>query len=233
MSNPQDTDQHTDQSYTQSDSQPHTDVTAPIPAEELLSTDTVAETTIAETDPPKSATRVALGWVTMLAAALALALLLRSVLFQAYYIRFTSMEPTLQNGDRVLVQKAGNSLDRGDLIVFGRPSGVSGMQSDDLIKRVIALPGEVIKLQEGVVYINNQRLHEPYLDSNRITTGDLSLACPEMVGEGCLVGENEVFVMGDNRTNSTDSRTFGPILTNQIVGQAILRLWPIGDFGRI
>ncbi len=184
----------------------------------------------------KSAARVTAEWVAVLAGALVLALVLRSVLFQAYYIRFTSMEPTLSNGDRVLVNKLGYDLgdvNRGDLVVFERPRGASGRQEDDLIKRVIALPGEVIKFVEGDVYINSRRLHEPYLESSGITTGNIPSGCAAMVDGGCLVGSGEVFVMGDNRANSTDSRSFGPISEHLIVGHAFLRLWPIPEFGRL
>lgn len=184
----------------------------------------------------KSTARVIAEWVAVLAGALLLALVLRSVLFQAYYIRFTSMEPTLDNGDRVLVNKLGydiGDIDRGDLVVFERPQGVSGRQEDDLIKRVIAFPGEVIAFVEGDVYIDGQRLHEPYLKSSGITTGKMPSGCAAIVDEGCLIGSGEVFVMGDNRPNSTDSRTFGPISEDLIVGHAFLRLWPMTDFGRL
>ncbi len=184
----------------------------------------------------KSTARVVAEWVLVLAGALVLALVLRSVLFQAYYIRFTSMEPTLGNGDRVLVNKLGydlNDVNRGDLVVFERPSGVSGRQEDDLIKRVIALPGEVIKFVGGDVYINGRRLHEPYLHSPGITAGNVPSGCAAIVEGGCLIGTGDVFVMGDNRANSTDSRSFGPISERLIVGHAFLRLWPVTEFGRL
>ena len=190
----------------------------------------------ADGERKKSTARIVTEWIVVLAGALALALVLRAVLFQAYYIRFTSMEPTLQNGDRVLVNKLGydiGDVDRGDLVVFERPRGVSGRQEDDLIKRVIALPGEVIKFVEGEVYIDNRRLHEPYLETHGITTGRMPSGCAALVDGGCLIGAGEVFVMGDNRANSTDSRAFGPISEDLIVGHAFLRLWPVWDFGRL
>ncbi len=189
-----------------------------------------------ESKPGKTGLRVTIEWVAVLAGALALALILRAVLFQAYYIRFTSMEPTLSNGDRVLVNKLGydlHDMDRGDLVVFERPQGVSGRQTDDLIKRVIALPGEVIRFVDGEVYIDGRRLHEPYLESSGITAGNMPPKCAPLVNQGCLVGAGEVFVMGDNRANSTDSRSFGPISEHLIVGQAFLRLWPVTEFGRL
>lgn len=190
----------------------------------------------ADAESEKSTARVTAEWVAVLAGALVLALVLRSVLFQAYYIRFTSMEPTLSNGDRVLVNKLGYDLhdvNRGDMVVFERPRGVSGRQQDDLIKRVVALPGEVIKFVEGDVYINDRRLHEPYLESPGITTGRMPSGCAAIVDGGCLIGAGEVFVMGDNRANSTDSRAFGPISEHLIVGHAFLRLWPVTEFGRL
>ena len=190
----------------------------------------------ADGEKEKSTARVVAEWVVVLAGALVLALVLRAVLFQAYYIRFTSMEPTLSNGDRVLVNKLGydiGDVNRGDLVVFERPPGVSGRQEDDLIKRVIALPGEVIKFVEGDVYIDGLRLHEPYLESSGITTGRMPTECARLVDGGCLVGAGKVFVMGDNRANSTDSRAFGPISEHLIVGHAFLRLWPVTDFGRL
>ena len=189
-----------------------------------------------ESKPGKSGLRVTIEWMAVLAGALALALILRAVLFQAYYIRFTSMEPTLGNGDRVLVNKLGydlHDISRGDLVVFERPQGVSGQQTDDLIKRVIALPGEVIKFVEGDVYIDGRRLHEPYLESSGITAGNMPAKCAPLVNEGCLVGAGEVFVLGDNRANSTDSRSFGPISEHLIVGHAFLRIWPVTEFGRL
>lgn len=184
----------------------------------------------------KSTARVTAEWVAVLAGALVLALVLRSVLFQAYYIRFTSMEPTLSNGDRVLVNKLGydiHDVNRGDLVVFERPAAASGREEDDLIKRVVALPGEVIKFVEGNVYIDGRRLHEPYLESSGITTGTNPSGCAAIVEGGCLIGAGEVFVMGDNRANSTDSRSFGPVSEHVIVGHAFLRLWPVTEFGRL
>ena len=197
-----------------------------------------AEDEVEETgaENKKSSARVIAEWVAVLAGALVLALVLRSVLFQAYYIRFTSMEPTLSNGDRVLVNKLGYDLhdvNRGDLVVFERPAVASGRQEDDLIKRVVALPGEVIRFVEGNVYIDGRRLHEPYLESSGITSGNIPSGCAAIVDGGCLIGAGEVFVMGDNRPNSTDSRSFGPISEHAIVGQAFLRLWPVTEFGRL
>ncbi|WP_420638102.1 signal peptidase I [Candidatus Poriferisocius sp.] len=184
----------------------------------------------------KSPARVLAEWVLVLAGALVLALVLRTVLFQAYYIRFTSMEPTLSNGDRVLVNKFGydlHDINRGDLVVFERPQDIRGQEEDDLIKRVIALPGEIITFVGGHVYVDGRRLHEPYLESPGITQGAMPSGCAAIVDDGCLVGAGEVFVMGDNRPNSTDSRMFGPISEHLIVGRAFLRLWPVNEFGRI
>jgi len=173
----------------------------------------------------KSSARVAAEWVAVLAGALVLALVLRSVLFQAYYIRFTSMEPTLNNGDRVLVNKLGYDLHdvhRGDMVVFERPPGVSGRQEDDLIKRVIGLPGEQVEIVNGTVYINGQRLVEPYITE---AWGDTR---PMIV-----IPDRHYYVLGDNRNSSQDSRSgrIGLVPRDRIVGKALLRYWPFGDFG--
>ncbi len=189
-----------------------------------------------ESGSGKSGLRVTVEWVAVLGGALALALVLRAVLFQAYYIQFSSMETTLSNGDRVLVNKLGDDIfgvNRGNLVVFERPPGTSGRPQDDLIKRVIGLPGEIVEFREGDVFIDGRRLHEPYLSSPGITAGRMPSNCAAVVGEGCLIGPNEVFVMGDNRVNSTDSRMFGPISKEWIVGQAFLRIWPLNEFGRL
>jgi signal peptidase I len=172
--------------------------------------------------------RSAIEWVFVIGGALVVALVIRTFLLQAFWIPTASMEETLQEGDRVLVNKLSYDLhdvNRGDIIVFERPpNGSDGHPEDDikdLIKRVVALPGETIEARDGVVYIDGRLLDEPYL-ADDMPTNELP---PTEVPEG------HVFVMGDNRTNSSDSRVFGPIDEDLIVGRAWLRIWPLGDFG--
>ena len=166
--------------------------------------------------------RAAVEWILVILGAIGVALLLKIFLFQAFYIPSSSMEPTLQIDDRVLVNKLSydaHDVNRGDLIVFRRPEEISG-DTRDLIKRVIGLPGESVSTDPdtGQVLIDGQPLIEPYLEPSVRSSG---LETPVVVAEG------HVFVMGDNRGNSQDSRVFGPIETDSIVGRAFIRVWPL------
>ena len=162
-------------------------------------------------------------WIAVIGGALVVALVIKTFLFQAFYIPSSSMEPTLAVGDRVLVNKLSyrvHDVNRGDLIVFERPEGEAG-DVRDLIKRVIALPGETVEGLDGQVLIDGQVLDEPYLPDGVITRRF----------DAVEVGAREAFMMGDNRSDSRDSRFFGPISEDSIVGRAFLRVWPIGNVG--
>lgn len=112
--------------------------------------------------------------------------------------------------------------ERGDIIVFEPPT----VSTKPYIKRVIGLPGETVEIRDGNVYIDGQLLDEPYIQDG-ITDCNRANCSPWTVGEG------EVFVMGDNRRNSTDSRIFGPISVDSIIGKAWLTYWPAGEFGLV
>jgi signal peptidase I len=177
---------------------------------------------------PRSRTRTIVEWALVIGGALLVALVVRSTLAQAFWIPSPSMEPTLHEGDRVLVNKLSYDLhdvNRGDIIVFERPETAAVGPDDDisdLIKRVIGLPGDVIESRpDGNVYVNGRRLDEPYLPEGTRTTGL----------ERQEVPEDHVFVMGDNRSNSTDSRVFGAVDEDLIIGRAFIRIWPLGDIG--
>ncbi|HUR48662.1 MAG TPA: signal peptidase I [Acidimicrobiales bacterium] len=172
-----------------------------------------------------SRARSAIEWVLVIVGALAAALLIKTFLFQAFFIPSASMQPTLQIGDRVLVNKLSykfGDIDRGDLVVFKRPDlpADSAAVVRDLIKRVIALPGETVEARDGAIYINGKKLNEPYLPS-----GTISENLPSQV-----VPAGRIWVMGDNRTNSRDSRVLGPIDIDTIHGRAFVRIWPLGEF---
>lgn len=168
--------------------------------------------------------RSAIEWVLIVAGALVVAVVIKATLVQAFYIPSESMVPTLHVGDRVLVNKLSyrlHDVHRGDIVVFERPSAEADPQIRDLIKRVIGLPGEMIEARGGQVYINGRALAEPYLRPEmRNATQNL----PRQ-----LVPPDHVFVLGDNRTNSRDSRIFGPIPERLIVGRAFVRVWPLTD----
>lgn len=195
-------------------------------------------TEIEETGQKKKPMKGFLEWGAVILGALLVAFLIKTFLMQAYYIPSSSMTPTLQVGDRVLVNKLSyevGDIGRGDLVVFGRPATESTAKTD-LIKRVIGLEGELIEIIEGRIYItqsessSRQLLVEPYLASTTYTRGfDNTDLCEKATENSCLIPDNHVFVLGDNRDGSRDSRFFGPIDENTVVGRAFIRLWPIGS----
>ncbi len=174
------------------------------------------------------AARNLIEWILILGGALLAAFLVKTFLFQAFYIPSGSMEPTLQIGDRVLVSKLSyrlGDIDRGDLVVFKRPDLPAGAEAavKDLIKRVIALPGETVETRDGSVYIDGEKLDEEYLPG-----GSYSDNVPKQV-----VPDGTVWVMGDNRGNSRDSRVLGPVAIDSIHGRAFVRIWPPADLSTL
>ena len=176
-------------------------------------------------------------WVAVIVGALVVALVVKTFLFQAFFIPSASMEPTLEEGDRVLVNKLSYDLHdirRGDVVVFELPPDKVGPDGiKDLIKRVIGLPGDVIETRDGVVYVNDRRLEEPYLPDGTLT-GDPSNGNNPAI-ERQTVPEGSIFVMGDNRANSHDSRYAdrGPIPIDSVVGRAFVLVWPLGEIGSL
>jgi len=174
-------------------------------------------------------------WAAVIVAALLVALVVRAFLFQAFYIPSASMEPTLEKGDRVLVNKVSydaHDVNRGDVVVFElEPDEVGPDGIKDLIKRVIGLPGDVIETRDGVVYIDDRALEEPYLEDGMLTGDPDDPQNPAIDRQ--TVPDDHVFVLGDNRSNSADSRYpyRGPIPIDSIVGRAFALVWPPGDIG--
>ncbi len=163
-------------------------------------------------------------WVAVIVGALIIALVIKTFLFQAFYIPSESMLPTLEKGDRVLVNKLSYDLhdvNRGDVVVFERPPNQPETEIKDLIKRVIGLPGDVIEARDGTVFIDDKPLDEPYLAADVVTENLPKQTIPE----------DHVFVMGDNRGASQDSRVFGAIEEDLIVGRAFVRIWPVTHLG--
>lgn len=169
--------------------------------------------------------RAAVEWTVLILAALLIAFLIKTFLFQAFYIPSESMVPTLRVGDRVLVNKLSYDLHdvhRGDIVVFKAPRAAQSGNIEDLVKRVIGLPGDTVEAREdGRVYVNDHLLEEPYLPAGTRTAN----LPPTKVPAG------HVFVMGDNRPASKDSRVFGPIEESAIVGRVFVRIWPPGSIG--
>jgi signal peptidase I len=145
----------------------------------------------------------------------------RPFVMEAFWIPSGSMIPTLQINDRVLVNKfiyRFTEPERGDIVVFE-----SVEDSDqDLIKRVVGLPGDEIAVRSGKLFVNGEPQKEPYVNEK---LPDVSFFAKT------TVPKNHVFVMGDNRGNSQDSRVFGPLPEEKIEGEAFLRFWPPGRIG--
>ena len=169
----------------------------------------------------------------------------RPFVVEAFYIPSESMVPTLRVGDRVLVNKfiyRFTEPERGDIVVFKSVEGgklppeenlierITGLFRDeverppreDLIKRVVGVPGDKISVRGGRLFVNGEPQREPYVNKRY---PDKSFSAPTIVPKG------HVFVMGDNRTNSQDSRVFGPVPKRNIEGEAFLRFWPPDRIG--
>lgn len=171
-------------------------------------------------------------WIIVIALAVALAVVVKAFFLQAFYIPSESMEPTLKIGDRVLVDKFSyrvSDIDRGDIVVFDRPAGEASTEVSFLIKRVIGLPGDQIVIQDGSVFVNGTKLDEPYVPSGIATSG-ANTPYPCTPTQPCVIPEKHIWVMGDNRNVSRDSRYFGPIPESSVVGRAFVTLWPLSSF---
>lgn len=144
---------------------------------------------------------------------------------QTVHVLGSSMYATLHDNDLLVASKISYKLhppQRGDIVVFKPPDEASR----DFIKRIIALPGERIHITNSVVYINGQVLREPYLPEKWTYNNNWPAS-----GQDQLIPPDQYFVMGDNRNHSSDSRTFGTIELNSILGKAEIRIWPLGELG--
>lgn len=172
-------------------------------------------------------------WIKALLIAFGLAAIIRVFLFTPILVDGVSMMPTLEDGDRMIVNKIGYTVgkpDRFDIVVFHAP------EQKDYIKRIIGLPGDEVEYRDDVLYINGEQIEEPYLDEIRkeITVGPLTedftlKDIPNIRGE--VVPEDHVFVLGDNRRKSKDSRQIGVVPVNEVIGSTKIVFWPFKDFG--
>lgn len=173
----------------------------------------------------------------VIAIALIVAMLVRLFLLQQFYISGPSMETTMFSDNRVLVSKLAykiGDIDRGDVVVFDRATmNGSQIEHDDLIKRVIGLGGESIEIRDCSVYIDGTKLDEPYLPSRDIGLANLSDRCGVVSMPLTTIENDEVFLVGDNRPQSFDSRMFGPIKKDLIIGQAFVLMWPPSAWSRL
>jgi len=172
--------------------------------------------------------RLLIEWTVVLAVAAVVAVLLRAFVVQAFFVPSPSMVPTLQVGDRILVIKMSlltGPVQRGSIVVFHHPAVFpcsGGDDVEDLVKRVIGLPGETIYSSGNTIYINGKPLHEPgWFRAGYAEVGSTPIAKQ-------IVPIGDYFMMGDNRTDSCDSRIFGPIAASSIVGQVEMIVWRNG-----
>jgi signal peptidase I len=185
-----------------------------------------------EARPRRSTGAWLLEWVVILVVILGFTFLLRAFVIQTFSIPSGSMLPTLQIGDRIVVDKLDFHVHRGSIVVFKRPP-LEEQDYPDLVKRVVGLPGETVTAKDGNIYIDGKLLAEPWLPK-----GPDAYTAPipgdphpqfNLPAGGVKVPPDEYFVMGDNRTNSEDSRWFGPIPRSLIVGRAVAVVWPFSQ----
>lgn len=182
----------------------------------------------------------------LLLAALVVAVVIKTFIVQPFYIPSGSMIPTLLIDDRVMVSKISYIIgepERGDVIVFENPYapdieesfpeavvrstlealGIRTSANDDLIKRIVGLGGETVEVTGNRVLINGAPLDEPYLQTG-VAMGDFG---PR------TLAPDELFMMGDNRNESSDGRVFGPIPADDVIGKAVFRIWPLDRLGSV
>jgi signal peptidase I len=162
--------------------------------------------------------------VTLLVAFVLVFGLVRPFVVEAYSIPSESMVPTLEIGDRILANKFIYRFiepKKKDIVVF---DSVGGQDEQTLIKRVVGVAGDEIQVRDGVLYVNDEAQEEPYLNEEVPFKGSYG---PTVVPKG------HIFVMGDNRGNSADSRVFGPLPLSNLKGEAFMRFWPLNKIGTL
>lgn len=170
-------------------------------------------------------------WIKALLIAFGLVAIIRVFLFTPIIVDGESMMPTLRDGDKMLVNKIGYTIGepkRFDIVVF------HAEEQKDYIKRVIGLPGDEVVYEDDVLYINGEPYEEPYLDSLKQETIDLPLTenfeLKDKI-QATTVPEGHVFVLGDNRRKSRDSRSIGAVPIEEIIGKTKFVFWPMKNFG--
>jgi len=189
-------------------------------------------------------------WILLIVIAFLIASVVQSELFALTEVNMQSMMDTLEPGDKLIMNKLAytfNEPKRGDIIIFLRDEPVNGVlgrasiyisdickklnkdfRRNRLIKRVIGVPGDTIEIVDNILYVNGEEQHEPYARIDPYAKIVLNREMPKIT-----VKEGELFVMGDNRGHSSDSRDFGVIKQSWVEGKAIFRISPISKFGKI
>lgn len=174
-------------------------------------------------------------WVVAIAVAVALAMVIRNFVFTLVKVQGQSMEPTLQNEDRLYVNRFFYTPEKGDVIIFKPATD----PKRPYVKRVIATEGDsvYIDFETGDVYVNDQLVDEPYIKEKTRRSGSyiMSLVARGEYGRETpiVVQPGHIFVMGDNRNNSKDSRELGQVPLDEVMGGAVFRFWPLSQFGSV
>ncbi|WP_407271705.1 signal peptidase I [Radiobacillus sp. PE A8.2] len=168
-------------------------------------------------------------WIKALLIALIIVFICRQFLFTPSIVKGESMMPNLRDGDRIILSKLSH-INRFDEIAFHAPDS-----NDNYVKRVIGLPGDTIEVKEDTLYINGKAYKEEYLDKykkllakDHYLTEDFTLA---EITNSAKVPEGYLFVLGDNRMVSKDSRSFGFISEDEVIGDVVIRFWPLNAIG--
>jgi signal peptidase I len=176
-----------------------------------------------DADAQKATLKEAGEWVQAIVIAVVLAFLIRTFLFEIILVDGSSMEPTLYDANRIFVYKLAyltGKPQHGDVVIFKTPENIKY----NYVKRLIGLPGDRVRIEDGVVYVNDQPLDEPY-----------TAAPPYNDYMEVTVPENAFFVLGDNRNDSKDSRDYriGFVPMDNLVGKAVWRVWPLDNISAI
>jgi signal peptidase I len=182
--------------------------------------------------PKKKLRRLLIEWVLIALVALIVSMGLRTYAFQTFFIPSPSMNPTLQDGDRIIVNKLAvefGTINRGDVLVFKAPptEDCSTLHVTDLVKRVIGVPGDKLYSVGNTIYVNGTALVEAWSHTEPLG-GEIASAMNPVV-----VAANHYFMMGDNHDNSCDSRMWGTIPRSDVIGKAFVRIWPLTRIGSI
>jgi signal peptidase I len=169
--------------------------------------------------------------IETLVLTLVIFLVIQNFVAQPFQVQMHSMDRTFAQGDYVLVDRLTGRWSpyaRGQVIVFRPPAGATD-QKDPFIKRVIGVGGDTVEVRDGRVFVNGVALDEPYLFRNAAGVGEPTLVSGDQ--SRWVVPEGELFVMGDHRQVSDDSRVFGPIPVSSVIGRAVIRYWPLSELG--
>jgi signal peptidase I len=173
----------------------------------------------------RSRTRVIGEWAAIVIVAVAFSILIRTYVFQTFYIPSASMEPTLQIGDRLIVDKLSvdfGTIHRGDIVVFkAPPSENCGAKVADLVKRVIGVPGDLLTSKGNTIYVNGKPFKEAWTHTEPLGPAISAVT----------VSANHYFMVGDNHSDSCDSRSWGSVPRSDIIGKAFVRIWPLSRIG--